>query len=99
MNDPGAREIECSFDLPTQLVDLASGVSTVDGVPAVNPVMGILDVNSSSRTLNHAVSIVFRARGPEGRQFGEPLLTVGNERVCAEVREAWDRADHPLMPQ
>ncbi|MFF7499901.1 hypothetical protein ACFZBM_10665 [Streptomyces lavendulae] len=90
---------KCSFDLPTQLVDLAAGVSTVDGELAVELAMGILDVDSSSRTLNHAVSIVFRARGPEGRQFGEYLLTVGNERVCAEVREALGRADHPLMPQ
>lgn len=42
----------------------------------------------SPRALIRAVPIVSRARGPEGRRFGEYLLAFGNERVCAEVREA-----------
>ncbi|MFD8983450.1 hypothetical protein [Streptomyces sp. NPDC059564] len=82
---------KCLFDLPTQLVDLASGVSTVDGKLAVELAMSVLNVSSSPRTLNHAVPIVSRAEGPEGRQFGEYLLTVGDAGVCAEVREALSR--------
>ncbi|WP_405441712.1 hypothetical protein OG373_31345 [Streptomyces avidinii] len=88
----GVRSLEagekCSFDLPTQLVDLASGVSTVDGCLGVESAVSVLNVSCSPRALIHAVPIVARARGPEGRRFGEYLLTFGNERVCAEVREA-----------
>ncbi|MFF8259708.1 hypothetical protein [Streptomyces virginiae] len=79
---------KCPFDLPTQLVDLASGASTVDGCLGVESAMSVLDVSCSSRALIHAVPIVSRAQGPEGRRFGEYLLAFGNERVCAEVREA-----------
>ncbi|MFJ7778405.1 hypothetical protein [Streptomyces yangpuensis] len=79
---------KCSFDLPTQLVDLASGVSAVDGCLGVESAMSVLAVSPSSRALIHAVPIVYRARGPEGRRFGEYLLTFGDERVRAEAREA-----------
>ncbi|MFD8413594.1 hypothetical protein ACFV2Q_17785 [Streptomyces sp. NPDC059650] len=76
------------FDLPTQLVDLAAGVSTVDGRLAVDLAMSVLNVSSSPRSLTHAVSIVYRAEGPEAVRFGEFLTTVGDEGVGREVREA-----------
>lgn len=76
------------FDLPTQLVDLASGVSTVDGLLAVDLAMRVLRVDSFPRALTHAVPIVRRARGPEGRRFGEFLLAAGDENVRRRVREA-----------
>ncbi|MEU7135197.1 hypothetical protein [Streptomyces sp. NPDC046261] len=76
------------FDLPTQLVDLASGVSPVDGKLAVELAMSVLKVGSSPRALNHAVPIVHRAQGPEARQFGEYLMTVGDDAVRQQVREA-----------
>ncbi|MFQ6198295.1 hypothetical protein [Streptomyces sp. NPDC000405] len=75
------------FDLPTQLVDLASGVSTVDGELGVALAMSVLDVGTYPRTLKHAVPIVHRAQGPEARRFGEYLLTVGDEDVQRQVRE------------
>ncbi|MEU2856795.1 hypothetical protein [Streptomyces syringium] len=81
------------FDLPTQLVDLAGAVSVIDGPLGVEMATSVLKVSSSPRTLNHAVALVNRAKGPEGRQFGEFLLTVGDEKVCAEVHEALGRAE------
>ncbi|PZT77346.1 MULTISPECIES: hypothetical protein [unclassified Streptomyces] len=76
------------FDLATQLVDLACAVAPVDGPLAVEPAMSVLRVSASSRTLEHAVTIVHRAGWPEIRGFGEYLTAVGDERVRAEVREA-----------
>ncbi|GGP57439.1 hypothetical protein [Streptomyces abikoensis] len=75
------------FDLPTQLVDLASGVSTVDGPLGVELAMSVLDAGTYPRTLKHAVPIVHRAKGPEARRLGEYLLTVGDEDVQRQVRE------------
>ncbi|AZQ75491.1 hypothetical protein EKH77_10525 [Streptomyces luteoverticillatus] len=75
------------FDLPTQLVDLASGVSTVDGPLGVELAMSVLDAGTYPRTLKHAVPIVHRAQGPEARRFGEYLLTVGDEDVRRQVHE------------
>lgn len=75
------------FDLPTQLVDLASGVSTVDGPLGVELAMSVLDAGTYPRTLKHAVPIVHRAQGPEARRFGEYLLTVGDEDVRRQVQE------------
>ncbi|MFF4159444.1 hypothetical protein [Streptomyces sp. NPDC001678] len=69
------------FDLPTQLVDLASAVSALDGPLGVELAMSVLDVSSSPRTLNHALPVVHRAKGPEARQFGEYLMSVGDEGV------------------
>ncbi|MEV5242087.1 hypothetical protein AB0K89_23720 [Streptomyces cinnamoneus] len=80
------------FDLPTQLVDLASGVSAVDGPLAVELAMSVLNVGSWPRTLTHAVPIVYRAKGPEARQFGEYLMSVGDEKVQQLVREALGEA-------
>ncbi|GLV82189.1 hypothetical protein Slala03_18780 [Streptomyces lavendulae subsp. lavendulae] len=79
------------FDLATQLVDLACAVAPVDGPLSVELALSVLQVSASPRTLDHAVTIVFRAQGPEVRQFGEYLLTVGDAGVCAEVREALSR--------
>ncbi|NXY96855.1 hypothetical protein HYE82_21205 [Streptomyces sp. BR123] len=81
------------FDLATQLVDLACAVAPVDGALSVELAMGVLHVSASPRTVDHAVTIVFRAEGPEVRQFGEYLLTVGDASVRAEVREALGRAE------
>ncbi|MEU1781541.1 hypothetical protein ABZ545_18910 [Streptomyces abikoensis] len=75
------------FDLPTQLVDLASGVSTVDGPLGVELAMSVLDAGTYPRTLKHAVPIVHRAKGPEARRLGEYLLTVGDEDVRRQVHE------------
>ncbi|MFK0252676.1 hypothetical protein [Streptomyces sp. NPDC090445] len=79
---------KCRFDLPTQLVDLASGASTVDGCLAVELAMSVLNVSCSTRSLIHAVPIVHRAKGPEGLRFGEYLMAVGDEEVRQHVREA-----------
>ncbi|MFI9238464.1 hypothetical protein [Streptomyces sp. NPDC053079] len=75
------------FELSTQLVDLASGVSAVDGPLGVELAMSVLNVASHPRALNHAVPVVGRAKGPEGRQFGEYLMSVGDEKVQQQVRE------------
>ncbi|MEU4212218.1 hypothetical protein AB0F13_19820 [Streptomyces sp. NPDC026206] len=92
----GVRSLEAGekrlFDLPTQLVDLASGVSTVDGPLAVELAMSVLNISSSPRTLNHAVPIVHRAKGPEAREFGEYLMTVGDEDVRQRVSELLNKA-------
>ncbi|MCC3777628.1 hypothetical protein K6I33_002377 [Streptomyces sp. UNOB3_S3] len=80
------------FDLPTQLVDLASGVSTVDGALGVELAMSVLDAGTYPRTLKHAVPIVHRAQGPEARRFGEYLMTVGDEDVRRQVREILNEA-------
>ncbi|WNI21733.1 hypothetical protein [Streptomyces sp. ITFR-16] len=85
-----AAEERQRFDLATQLVDLACAVAPVDPALSVELAMSVLNVSASPRTLDHAVTVVFRAEGPEVRQFGEYLLTVGNEGVRAEVREALD---------
>ncbi|MFD7628292.1 hypothetical protein ACFV7Q_20005 [Streptomyces sp. NPDC059851] len=79
---------KCRFDLPTQLVDLASGVSTVDGRLAVELAMSVLNVRCSSRSLIHAIPIVHRAKGPEALRFGEYVMAVGDEEVRQHVREA-----------
>lgn len=76
------------FDLVTQLVDLASGVSTVDGPLGVELAMSVLAVDSFPRALIHAVPIVRRAQGPEARRFGEFLLKAGDEDVGRRVHEA-----------
>ncbi|WP_330314191.1 hypothetical protein OHS17_26775 [Streptomyces sp. NBC_00523] len=76
------------FDLATQLVDLACAVAPVDGPLSVELATSVLHVAASPRALEHAVTIVFRAEGPEIREFGEYLTSVGNERVRTEVREA-----------
>ncbi|MER5779343.1 hypothetical protein ABT144_34680 [Streptomyces sp. NPDC002039] len=81
------------FDLATQLVDLACAVAPVDGPLSVELAMSVLRISASPRTVDHAVTIVFRAAGPEVRQFGEYLLTVGDEGVRAEVREALGGAE------
>ncbi|MGW5347008.1 hypothetical protein [Streptomyces sp. NPDC004050] len=81
------------FDLATQLVDLACAVAPVDGALSVELAMSVLHVSASPRTVDHAVTIVFRAEGPEVRQFGEYLLTVGDASVRAEVRQALGHAE------
>ncbi|MEU9177878.1 hypothetical protein AB0C90_13630 [Streptomyces sp. NPDC048550] len=90
--DRGVRSLAAGekrlFDLPTQLVDLASAVSVLDGPLGVHMALSVLNVSSSPRPLNHAVALVYRAKGPEARQFADYLLAVGDEKVCAEVREA-----------
>ncbi|MEV4440461.1 hypothetical protein AB0K09_15840 [Streptomyces sp. NPDC049577] len=78
------------FDLPTQLIDLASGVSSVDGELAVELATSVLQVASSHRALVHAVPIVGRAKGPEARQFAEYLMAVGDDEIRTLVREAMD---------
>ncbi|MEU5050065.1 hypothetical protein [Streptomyces sp. NPDC021096] len=75
------------FELSTQLVDLASGVSAVDGPLGVELAMSVLNVASHPRALKHAVPVVGRAKGPEGRQFGEYLMSIGDEKVQQQVRE------------
>ncbi|MFD8997053.1 hypothetical protein [Streptomyces abikoensis] len=76
------------FDLVTQLVDLASGVSTVDGPLAVELATSVLSVDAFPRALSHAVPIIHRAQGPEARRFGEFLLTVGDKDVSRQVHAA-----------
>ncbi|MFC8533274.1 hypothetical protein ACFUJY_04865 [Streptomyces sp. NPDC057249] len=78
------------FDLATQLVDLACAVAPVDGPLSVELATSVLHVAASPRTLEHAVTIVYRAEGPEIREFGEYLTTVGDERVRTRVREAFE---------
>ncbi|WP_242442064.1 hypothetical protein [Streptomyces sp. CB02460] len=78
------------FDLATQLVDLACAVAPVDGPLSVELATSVLHVAPSPRALEHAVTIVYRAEGPEIREFGEYLTAVGNERVRTEVREAFE---------
>ncbi|MER5779346.1 hypothetical protein ABT144_34695 [Streptomyces sp. NPDC002039] len=63
-------------------------MAPVDGPLSVELAMSVLRVSASARTLDHAVTIVFRAEGPRVREFGAHLLTVGDEKVRAEVREA-----------
>lgn len=95
--DRGVRSMAAGetrrFDLPTQLVDLASAVTVLDGPLGVEMALSVLKVSSSPRTLNHAVAVVYRAKGPEARQFAEYLTASGDERVCAEVREALGRPE------
>ncbi|MFI6944732.1 hypothetical protein [Streptomyces sp. NPDC050422] len=92
----GARSLAAGekqrFDLATQLVDLACAVAPVDAALSVELGMSVLRVSASPRTVDHAVTLVFRAEGPEVQQFGEYLLTVGDEGVRAEVREALGRS-------
>lgn len=77
------------FDLPTQLVGLASAVALADGPLAVGLAMSVLGVaTSSQRVLTYAVTIVHRAGGPEGRQCAEYLTAVGDDEVRAAVRGA-----------
>ncbi|MFF7337992.1 hypothetical protein ACFZAT_11660 [Streptomyces sp. NPDC008163] len=80
------------FDLATQLVDLACAVAPVDGPMSVELAMSVLRVTASPRTLEHAVILVYRAEGPEIREFGGYLTTVGNDRVRRKVREAFEGA-------
>ncbi|MEV6578167.1 hypothetical protein AB0M92_08360 [Streptomyces sp. NPDC051582] len=93
--DRGVRSLAAGekrrFDLPTQLVDLTGAVSVLDGPLGVDMALSVLDVSSSPRTLNHAVAVVARAGGPQARRFAEYLLAVGDEKVCAGVREALGR--------
>ncbi|ONK13782.1 hypothetical protein [Streptomyces sp. MP131-18] len=77
------------FDLPTQLVDLAAAVATVDGPTAVDLATRVIAevTHSHYRTLNHAVAIVYRAKGFQGQVFGEYLKTIGNEKIRDQVDE------------
>ncbi|MGZ2355964.1 hypothetical protein LRE75_04520 [Streptomyces sp. 372A] len=80
---------EQRFDLATQLVDLACSVAPVDVPASVDLAMSVLRVSASPRTLEHAVTIVYRAERSEIREFGEYLATVGNECVRTKVRESF----------
>ncbi|MGW1201009.1 hypothetical protein ACWD4B_34965 [Streptomyces sp. NPDC002536] len=77
-----------SFDLPTQLVDLASVVAPADGPLAAELATTVLDAAPSQRALMHAVTVVHRAGGPEGRQFAEYLMAAGDDEVRSAVRGA-----------
>ncbi|GHF55704.1 MULTISPECIES: hypothetical protein [Streptomyces] len=87
----GARSLAAgerySFDLPTQLVDLACAVASADGPLAVELAMSVLGaVEPSQRALMHAVAIAHRAGAdPEVRRFAEYLATAGDDAVRAAV--------------
>ncbi|THA82449.1 hypothetical protein [Streptomyces sp. A0592] len=84
-----AAEEECPFDLATQLVDLASGVSAVDGCLGVESVMRVLDISCSSRALIHALPIVSRAQALSvlaGLLAGGPDLLVESAGEGAVVQ-------------
>lgn len=90
--DRGVRALAAGekqrFDLATQLVDLACAVAPVDGPLSVELATSVLHVAASPRALEHALTLVYRAEGPEIREFGAYLTAVGNERVRAKVHEA-----------
>jgi len=77
-----------SFDLTTQLVDLAVGVARVDVSLAVELALRVLSVSSSPRALKHAVTLIYRAPGPERQRFAEYVMSIGDEEVRGLVREA-----------
>ncbi|WP_307674868.1 hypothetical protein [Streptomyces sp. V4I2] len=76
------------FDLATQLVDLAAAVAPVDAATAVSLAQDVLSHDASHRALVHAVTIVQRAKTPETRQFADYLITVGDDDVRAQVKQA-----------
>ncbi|MDT3396803.1 hypothetical protein RKE29_09135 [Streptomyces sp. B1866] len=92
-----ARE-PSSFDLATQLVDLAAAVATVDGPTAVGLATDVLGSAASQRALIHAVAIVHRSRSPECRRFGEYLSTIGDDEVRAQVAAAQARREDGGRP-
>ncbi|WP_327189272.1 hypothetical protein [Streptomyces xinghaiensis] len=76
------------FDLATQLVDLAAAVATVDGAQAVELATTVLSAAAHHRPLVHALTIVHRVQGPEGEQFGEYVMAVGDEDVREQAKRA-----------
>ncbi|WP_238153828.1 hypothetical protein [Streptomyces xinghaiensis] len=76
------------FDLATQLVDLAAAVASVDGPQAVELAIPVLSAAAHHRPLVHALTIVHRVPGPEGEQFGEYLMAVGDEKVRQQAKRA-----------
>lgn len=80
-----------SFDLTTQLVDLAAGAARVDVPLAVDLALRVLSVSSSPRALRHAVTLIHRAPGPEGQRFAAYVTSIGDEEVRGLVREALAR--------
>jgi hypothetical protein len=75
------------FDLATQLIDLAAAVASVDGSAAIALGTDVVSAESHHRPLNHAIAIVYRAKGAEGRVFGEYLKTIGDEKIREQVDE------------
>ncbi|MCX5193069.1 hypothetical protein OOK31_04040 [Streptomyces sp. NBC_00249] len=79
--------VRCRFDLPTQLVDLANSIVSVDEELGVDLIMQILHAAPADRTMIHAVTGVYRATGPAGRSLAEYLALTGNERVRSLLAE------------
>ncbi|AXE86050.1 hypothetical protein [Streptomyces sp. Go-475] len=77
-----------SFDLTTQLVDLAAAVATVDGPMAQRLAQNVLSQDTSPRALIHAVAIVRRSGTSDARAFAEYLSSVGDDNVRDQVRQA-----------
>ncbi|MFC5721994.1 hypothetical protein ACFP1Z_17645 [Streptomyces gamaensis] len=88
----GVRSLEAGerhlFDLPTQLVDLATAVAMADGRLGAGLAESVLNVAPSRRALLHAVAVVHRAKGVEGQRFAAYLVAAGGEEVRSRVREA-----------
>ncbi|MFJ9180088.1 hypothetical protein [Streptomyces sp. NPDC102360] len=77
-----------SFDLATQLVDLAASLSPVDAATAISLATDVLAQDPRPRALLHAVSIVQRSNTPEARAFAEYLAMSGDDRVRSSVQDA-----------
>lgn len=76
------------FDLATQLVDLAVGVARVDVPLAVELAINVLATSPSPRALTHAVTLIYRAPGPDGQRFAEYVASIGDEKVRSLAQEA-----------
>jgi hypothetical protein len=75
-----------SFDLPTQLADLAAAL---DEALAVDLGYLIASVAADSRrTLVHLAAIVGRGSGPTSLEFGDYLELIGDQEVRRQVADA-----------
>ncbi|MCK1799135.1 hypothetical protein MTQ01_24520 [Streptomyces sp. XM4193] len=83
---------EPSFDLSTQLVDLASTIASTHGIISVELASRVLGITRSPRAITHAVSIAEWVDGEEGEKFGEHLLNIADtdtrELVANKLNEA-----------
>ncbi len=77
-----------TFDLATQLADLAAAITPVDEPEAVRLGHRIASVPHSVRTLIHLFAIPARGRDEVSLQFAEYLRTLGGADVADALEEA-----------
>lgn len=77
-----------AFDLPTQLVDLATALGESDDATAVHLAMAVLTAASNGRALLHATELVARGAGAPSLEFADYLGSVGDDEVRRRVARA-----------